>query len=163
MCGLTDFLHLLQGVLGETYHFTYEGVTARAQDDSQTEVSVPRYINLMYPLFPDSAYELDSLFASPSFSFPSSFLHSMVMMRKAVVASLAKILPPPPPTTMPPTLQSGVSENSNVRLVVSADSGQGKDAFPLKIVARREALEKSTRRVRDTALKPRKLAKKFAV
>eukprot|EP00884_Botryococcus_braunii_P012536 jgi/Botrbrau1/21283/Bobra.0755s0001.1 len=154
MSGSTDFWHVLQGVLGETYHFTYEGVTARAQDDPQAEVSVPRYINLMYPLFPDSAYELDSLFASPSFSFPSSFLHSMVMMRKAVVASLAKILPPPPPTPMPATLQSDVSGDSNVLLVVSPDSEQGQDAFPLKIVMRREILEKSTRRVRDTHLKP---------
>lgn len=84
-------------MLGETFHSTGLGTTAKAQDDRHADVYVPPYINLLYPLFPDAAYEIESLFGSPRFIFPGIFIHSMVSMRKTVVNGLVPFLATPQP------------------------------------------------------------------
>lgn len=82
-------------------------------------------------------------------------------MRKAVVASLVKVLFSAGSSPMPPVALSDGSEISALRLPVSAADSEA--SFARKLVPRREALEKPLRRMRESTLKPRKVAKKVMV
>lgn len=80
-----------QGVIGNTYHFAGKSLTAASMDNSEKAVPVQAYSDIVYPLLPDSAYELDSLFAKPALTFSSGFLNDLILMRKAAAA---KVVPP---------------------------------------------------------------------
>jgi hypothetical protein len=38
--------------------------------------------SLIYPVYPDSAYELPSLFDEPAYAFPSDFTHAVINQHK---------------------------------------------------------------------------------
>eukprot|EP00884_Botryococcus_braunii_P013517 jgi/Botrbrau1/22166/Bobra.0557s0001.1 len=68
----------MQGVIGDTYHGKYQtrvNATAATVDSPETTILPTHLGNLLYPVLPDVAYELDHLFdkpavvLSPSFSF----------------------------------------------------------------------------------------------
>lgn len=85
----------MQGVIGNTYHFKNKGLSASSVDTPEKMIPVPAFSDIVYPLLPDSSYELPTLFAKPAQEFPANMLHDLIVMRKA---ALAKI--PAPGVTM---------------------------------------------------------------
>lgn len=75
----------MQGVIGNTYHYTATGMTASSLDTPEKNIPVPAYSDIVYPLLPDAAYEMPSLFAAPSMTFPAGFLHDLITTRKAAL------------------------------------------------------------------------------
>lgn len=73
-----------QGVIGDTYHFKSDSKKASTLDTPEKEIPLPPFTDLVYPVFPDSAYELATLFDAPRFAFPASFIHDIIATRKVV-------------------------------------------------------------------------------
>jgi hypothetical protein len=64
-------------------------------DTPEETILAPAYSDIVYPLLPDSAYELASLFADPTESFSAKFFHDLIVMRKVTAAKI-----PPPATSI---------------------------------------------------------------
>ncbi len=79
----------LQGVIGDTFHWHSDSLTAATADTPEKPLPSANYSDMVYPVFPDMTYELPSLFDAPRFNFPSSFIHEVIQQRKAVAARLA--------------------------------------------------------------------------
>jgi hypothetical protein len=79
---------VLQGVVGSTYYHAGVGLTASTVDTPKEPVPAQAYSDIVYPLLPDSAYELPSLFADPTVTFTERFLHDLITMRKAAAAKI---------------------------------------------------------------------------
>ena len=77
----------MQGVVGNTYHYG-KGLTASSVDTPEKAIPVQAYSDDVYPRLPDSAYELPSLFAEPTLTFPAPFLHDLIVMRKAAASKI---------------------------------------------------------------------------
>lgn len=82
-----------QGVIGDTYHYKSDSLTASTLDTPEKDIPVAPYTDMVYPVFPDAAYEVASLFAAPRFAFPASLIHDIIAMHKVVSVRMA-------PTTM---------------------------------------------------------------
>eukprot|EP00884_Botryococcus_braunii_P007852 jgi/Botrbrau1/17068/Bobra.31_2s0001.2 len=86
---------VVQGVIGDTYHFNNDKMKASTLDTPEKKIAVAPDAQVVYPVFPDSAYELPALFSAPRFSFPASFIHEIIVSRKKLalrVASPAAVL-----------------------------------------------------------------------
>jgi hypothetical protein len=66
-------------------------MSAASVDTHAKMPKVPAYSDLVYPVFPDIAYEVPTLFSAPTMSFPADFIHEVIMMRKATAANLAPV------------------------------------------------------------------------
>lgn len=75
-------------MIGNTYHHKGEGQSASTVDTPEKVVEVPAYSDIVYPVLPDSAYVLPTLFAKPSVLFSAEFLHELIATRKAALANL---------------------------------------------------------------------------
>jgi hypothetical protein len=79
---------LRQGVIGDTFHYKGQSMNAASVDANDKVAAVPAYSDLVYPVFPDMAYEVPTLFAPQKTSFPADFIHQVITARKAAVAKL---------------------------------------------------------------------------
>lgn len=75
-------------MIGNTFHYTGKGLSASTVDTPEETVEVPAYSDIVYPLLPDSAYELPSLFAKPTLGLSAELLHDMIVTRKAALVNL---------------------------------------------------------------------------
>jgi hypothetical protein len=80
-----------QGVIGDTFHFKSQAMRAASVDTNDKVAAVATYTDLVYPVFPDMAYEVPTLFAPLKMSFPADFIHEVIMQRKASVAGLTPV------------------------------------------------------------------------
>jgi hypothetical protein len=79
---------LLQGVIGDTFHASSASDNAATADSPKASL-VPLAVNdLIYPVYPDSAYELPSLFEEPAFAFSASFTRDVINQHKLAAAKL---------------------------------------------------------------------------
>jgi hypothetical protein len=83
---LTFAWYSLQGVIGDTFHWHSDSLTAATADTPEKPLPLANYSDMVYPVFPDMTYELPSLFDAPRFNFPSSFIHEVIQQRKAMAA-----------------------------------------------------------------------------
>lgn len=93
MCIRLTWHWFMQGVIGNTYHYTATGLTASSLDTPEKDIPVPAYSDIVYPLFPDAAYEMPSLFAAPPVSFPAAFLHDLIAARKESLERIVNGIP----------------------------------------------------------------------
>jgi hypothetical protein len=82
---------LEQGVIGDTFHFKSQAMRAAAVDANDKVAAVAPYTDLVYPVFPDMAYEVPTLFAPQKMTFTADFIHEVIMQRKATVARLTPV------------------------------------------------------------------------
>jgi hypothetical protein len=85
-----------QGVIGDTFHFKSQAMRAASVDANDKVAAVHAYTDLVYPVFPDKAYEVPTLFCPQKMTFPADFIHgiiihSIIPKRKAGVAKLATV------------------------------------------------------------------------
>jgi hypothetical protein len=80
-----------QGVIGDTFHFKGQTMRAASVDANDMVAEVAAYTDLVYPVFPDMAYEVPTLFAPQKMTFPADFIHGIIVKRKVGVAKLAAI------------------------------------------------------------------------
>ena len=78
----------MQGVIGDTFHYQGTSMSAKTSDDPTKMLVAPSFSDLVYPVFPDSTYELPSLFEAQSMTFPAAFIHETILMRKAAAEKL---------------------------------------------------------------------------
>jgi hypothetical protein len=86
---------MAQGVIGDTFHYKSDKMEASSLDSPVKDAAVAPYTEVVYPVFPDSAYELPTLFDTPRFAFPASFIHDIIVSRKNVALHIA-----PPATSL---------------------------------------------------------------
>lgn len=70
-------------------------------DNPEKVVEVPAYTDIVYPVLPDSAYELPALFAKPTMMFSTEFLHDLIATRKAALANIQAYTTVPKPVPVP--------------------------------------------------------------
>jgi hypothetical protein len=80
-----------QGVIGDTFHFRGNALSAASVDANNKMPVVAAYTDLVYPVFPDMAYEVPTLFAAPKMTFTAEFVHEVIIMRKAAAAKLSPV------------------------------------------------------------------------
>jgi hypothetical protein len=78
-----------QGVIGDTYHYKSDKMEASTLDTPEKDIPVAAHAQVVYPVFPDSAYELPTLFSAPRFAFPASFIHDIIVSRKRLALHVA--------------------------------------------------------------------------
>ncbi len=75
-------------MIGDTYHYKSDKMVASTLDTPEQDTPVAPFTPIVYPVFPDSAYELPTLFSPPRFAFPASFIHDIIASRKNVALSM---------------------------------------------------------------------------
>lgn len=80
-----------QGVIGDTYYSKMEeGTNQVATIDTPEGLILPTHLAyLVYPVFPDSTYQLGHLFDKPELVFPPDFMQSVIKQRHAVARTVA--------------------------------------------------------------------------
>ncbi len=83
---MADCCLYVQGVIGDTYyHESKSPADGATADTPESNPVIPHYTDLVYPVFPDSAYEVPTLFDSPSITFPTDLVRDIIASRVAIV------------------------------------------------------------------------------
>eukprot|EP00884_Botryococcus_braunii_P017398 jgi/Botrbrau1/4341/Bobra.0232s0030.1 len=82
---LTYPVGTLQGVIGDTFYYgADEQHTASTADSPESTVLPSHLAEILYPVFPDKVYELESVFHAPNVVFTGEFIREVIAQRKAI-------------------------------------------------------------------------------
>lgn len=77
-----------QGVIGDTFYYdrvdTAAHPSAKTADSPEATVLPTQLAEIVYPVFPDKVYELESLFNTPTVVFTGEFIGEFISQRMAI-------------------------------------------------------------------------------